>query len=56
MTLSELFIPSKMLQYGLYQIKLTVKMSAFPELISSAITYVHIISSPIQVRIIQDGS
>ncbi len=55
MTLSELFIPSKTLEYGIYQMKLTVKMSISPQLISSAMTYVEIIPSSIQVQLIRFG-
>jgi len=55
MTLGELFIPSKILEYGIYQMKLTVKMSISPQLISSSITYVEIIPSSIQVQLIQFG-
>ena len=54
-TLSELFIPSNTLQYGLYQLTVTVKMSVSSQLISSVITYVNIIPSPIQVNLIQFG-
>ena len=54
-TLGELFVPSKTLDYGIYQIKLTVKMSVRLELISSAVTFVEIIPSSIQVQLIQFG-
>jgi hypothetical protein len=55
MTLSELYIPSNTLQYGLYQLTLAVKMSVSSQLISSVITYVKIIPSSIQVNLIQFG-
>lgn len=55
MTLSKIYIPSKTLQYGLYQMNLTVRMSTLPELSSLASTYVHIIPSPIKVNLVQYG-
>jgi hypothetical protein len=55
-TVSELFVPSRTLEYGIYQIKLTVKMLVSSQLISSAVTYIKIISSPIQVNLNQYGS
>lgn len=56
MTLGELFVPSKTLEYGIYQMNLTVQMSLLSSLISSALTYIKIIPSPIQVKLIQSGS
>lgn len=55
MTLRELFIPSETLKYGIYEINLTVIMIISSELISSTITYVKIISSPIQIKLIENG-
>jgi hypothetical protein len=52
-TLSELFVPSNTLKYGIYQMTLTVKMINSPQLITSSIIYVKIIPSPIQVQLIQ---
>jgi hypothetical protein len=54
-SLSELFIPSNTLKYGIYRMTLTVKMINSPQLISSSIIYVQIIPSPIQVQVIQFG-
>jgi hypothetical protein len=55
MALSELYISGQTLQYGLYRMNLTVTMQAAPQWISSAITYVKIIPSPITVRLVQFG-
>ncbi|CAF4231446.1 unnamed protein product, partial [Rotaria sp. Silwood2] len=56
MTLSELFLPSRSLHYGLYKIKLTVTMQILPQLTSSEVTYISIIPSPITVNLIRFGS
>ena len=55
MTLSELFISSNTLEYGIYEMKLIVQMSISSQLISSGVVYVQIIPSPIQVQLIQFG-
>jgi hypothetical protein len=55
MTLGELYITGRTLNYGLYRMNLTVMMVAAPQLISSSMTYVKIISSPITVRLIEFG-
>ncbi|UJR10866.1 hypothetical protein I4U23_015053 [Adineta vaga] len=55
LTLAELFIPSKTLDYGTYQMTLIARMNAPIELISTAVTYIEIVSSPIQVQLIQFG-
>lgn len=52
-TVSELFVPSKSFDYGLYQLKLTVQMYKMRELISSSITYVEILRSPIEVNLVE---
>ena len=41
-TLSELYIPSNTLLYGIYQLKLTVTMTEYPNLTNSASVYVQI--------------
>jgi len=55
-TLSELFIAAKTLAYGTYELKLTVTMSAVPNLTSSAWTYVKITASSIQANLLQFGT
>jgi hypothetical protein len=55
-TLSELFIPAQSLAYGTYELKLTVTMTAVPNLTSSASTYVQIIPSNIQANLLQFGT
>ncbi|CAF4665152.1 unnamed protein product [Rotaria sp. Silwood1] len=56
MTLSELFLPSRSLHYGIYMVKLTVTMQVLPQLTSSEVTYISIIPSPITVNLIRFGS
>ena len=56
MTLGELVIPSHSLDYGVYQIKLTVAMTVSSQLTASVVTYVSIIRSPITVNLLQLGS
>lgn len=55
LSLSELFLPSNTFDYGIYQMKLTVQMYFSPELISTALTYIQILPSPIQVNLVQYG-
>lgn len=55
-TSSELFIPAKTLDYGTYQLILTVFMTIAPHLSSSISTYVQIISSDIIVSLIPRGT
>jgi hypothetical protein len=52
-TSSELYIPSKTLDYGIYQLTLDVAMAAYPSLKASASGYVNIIQSNITVIVIQ---
>lgn len=52
-TFSELFIPARSLNYGIYEFKLTVTMIAVPNLTTSALTYVKITQSSIQANLIQ---
>ena len=56
MTSGELFIPRDSLDYGVYQIKLTVAMTLSSQLVSSAVTYLMIIPSPVTVNLLQLGS
>jgi hypothetical protein len=53
---SELFIPARTLNYGTYQLILTVTMIAAPHLFSSASAYVKITPSTIIVNLIQFGT
>jgi hypothetical protein len=55
MTSGELYIPARTLEYGIYLMNLTVTMSASPQSISSAITYVKIVPSHITVKLVQFG-
>ena len=56
MTLSEIYIPARTLQYGIYQINLTVTIWPLSQLISLATTYIKIVPSPIQVNLIQSDA
>jgi hypothetical protein len=56
MTLGELFVPARSLDYGAYQIKLTVAMAFSSQLTTSAVTYVNIIPSSITVNLVHLGS
>ena len=56
MTLGELFVPARSLDFGLYQIKLTGTMTISSQLTTSAVTHVNIIPSPITVNLLQLGS
>ena len=55
-TLGELVIPAGSLDYGLYQIELTVAMTFSSRLVALAVTFVTIIPSPITVNLVQLGS
>ena len=55
-TLGELVIPARSLDYGLYQIELTVAMTFSSRLVALAVTYVTIIPSPVTVNLVQLGS
>ena len=56
MTLGEIVVPSNSLDYGVYQIKLTVAMTFSSQLAASAATYVTIVPSPIIVNLAKLGS
>jgi hypothetical protein len=55
-TFSELFIPARTLAYGIYELKLTVTMVAWPSLISSASAYVKINPSSITANLVLFGT
>jgi predicted phage tail protein len=55
-TLSELYIPSRTLAYGIYQLNLTVTMSISSSLTSSASVYVQIKASGITANLVQLGT
>ena len=55
-TLSELYVPSRTLAYGIYELKLTVTMSVSSSLTSSASIYVQIESSGITANLVQLGT
>jgi hypothetical protein len=55
-TSSELFIPARTLNYGTYQLTLTVFMIALPHLTSSASAYVTITPSGITANLVQFGT
>ncbi|CAF1108215.1 unnamed protein product [Adineta ricciae] len=55
-TFSELYIPSRTLPYGLYEIKLTVTMTNMTMLSTSATVYVQISPSGITANLIQYGT
>jgi hypothetical protein len=55
-TMAEIYIPARTLQYGIYQMKLTVTMYASLQLISSAATYIKIVPSPITVNLVPFGA
>jgi hypothetical protein len=55
-TLSELYVPSRTLAYGIYELKLTVTMSISSSLTSSASVYVQIKPSGITANLVQLGT
>ena len=55
-TFSELFIPSRTLPFGIYELTLTVTMIASPDLTSSSSAYVRITPSGITANLIQLGT
>ena len=55
-TLSELYIPPKTLPYGTYELKLTVTMSAVPNVTSSSTAYVQIIPTGVIANLLQRGT
>jgi hypothetical protein len=55
-TFSELYIPARTLLYGTYELKLTIKMTILPNLISSASAYVKITPSGITANLVPFGT
>ncbi|UJR08943.1 hypothetical protein I4U23_013195 [Adineta vaga] len=55
-TQSELFIPSNSLDYGIYELKLSVTMATFPNSTSTALIYAKITPSNITANLIQFGT
>ena len=55
-TFSELYVPARTLRYGIYELKLTVMMSAVPSLFSSATAYVQIKPSGIIANLVSSGT
>lgn len=55
-TFSELYIPSRTLPFGIYQLMLTVSMVAQPRQMASAFTYVQITPSGITANLVQYGT
>ena len=55
-TLSELYIPSRNLDYGIYQLTCTVTMTAVPSLKSSSSVFVQITATGITANLVQFGT
>jgi REJ domain len=55
-TVSELFIPAQTLDYGTYELQLTVTMITAPTLTTSATIYVQITAANIQANLLQFGT
>ena len=55
-TSTELFIPARTLDYGIYQLQLTVTMRASPTAYSSAIAYIKITPSGITANLVRFGT
>ena len=55
-TLSEIFIPSKILDYGTYQLTLTVTMTKASTMKSSSTIYIRIIPTDIIVNLLPMGT
>ena len=53
---SELYIPSRTLPFGIYQLKLTVTMIAMPQLNTSASAYVELTPSGITANLVMYGT
>ena len=56
LTLGELYVPARALNYGIYRMNLTVTMQVAPRLVSLVTTHVKIVPSPIIVRLVQFGA
>lgn len=55
-TYTELFLPARTLNYGIYQLQLTVVMTASSTAIASAIAYIKITPSGITANLVQFGT
>ena len=55
-TTSELYVPARILQYGTYELKISVAMAAAPHLISKASAYATINPSGITANLVQFGT
>ena len=55
-TLAELFLPAQTLDYGTYQLTLTVAMTASPQSVSTAAAYVKITPTPIIPNLMPFGT
>ena len=55
-SLSELFLPSRTLEYGTYELRLSVAMSVAPQWTSTASAYVTITPSPITPQLMPLGT
>lgn len=49
---NELFIPSRLLNYGVYEVKLSVIMTDYPDMKSSVSIFVHIVHSAIAANLL----
>ena len=55
-TFSELYIPARKLEFGTYELQLTVTMSKYPTLKTSSSVYVRITPSGITANLVQLGT
>jgi len=55
-TFSELYIPARKLEFGIYELQLTVTMSKYPTLKTSSSVYVRITPSGITANLVQLGT
>ncbi|CAF1606966.1 unnamed protein product, partial [Rotaria magnacalcarata] len=55
-TFSEIYIPAKELEYGIYEVKLTVSSVDIPMVTASAVGYIEIIPTGIMVNLISNGT
>lgn len=53
---TKIAIPPRLLEYGFYEFKLTVRMNMSSEFSSSSVTYIEIIPSPLMINLIQYGT
>ncbi|CAF3709000.1 unnamed protein product [Rotaria socialis] len=55
-TLSEIHIPAKKLEYGIYEVKLTVSSVNIPIVTASAVGYIEIIPTGIMANLVSNGT